>query len=185
MTRTGDVPLPPLDADGRPLDDVAAELYDRLRAMAQSLLSRERGDASVDATDLVHECYLRLARLETFAAVERTEFLALAATLIRNVLVDLARRRRSAKRGGGWRQTTLAGVSISEVRRGSEVDLVELDEALRRLAKLDERQHRIVELRFFGGLSGEEISGLLGVSRRTVTKEWTMARAWLKRELGP
>jgi len=97
------------------------------------------------------------------------------------VLVDLARRRQSQKRGQGWNRTTLSGVHLTD--EAEEVDLVELDQALRKLERFDERWHRVVELRFFAGLSGEETASLLGVSRRTVSKEWTMAKAFLRREL--
>ena len=172
---------PPGEAAG-PADALATALYGTLRDMADKLLSREAGSLAVDATDIVHECYLRLARIDEFRALERADFLALAATLIRNILVDLARRRRAAKRGADWRRTTLSGLSFGG---DGEVDLIELDDALRRLAVMDERQHRIVELRFFAGLSGDEIANLLCISRRTAVKEWTMARAWLRRDLGP
>jgi len=178
MTRDAE-PLPEFPGLSQPVDPLAAELYGQLRRMAEKLLSDEAGPASVDATEIVHECYLRLARIDQFRTLGRADFLALSATLIRRVLVDLARRRRAQKRGEGWQRTTLSGLSSE----GGDVDLVELDDALLRLAAIDERQHRIVELRFFAGLSGEESAQVLGISRRTVTKEWTLARAWLRREL--
>ncbi len=172
------------DGEGRPVDPVAARMYDQLRKLASRVLAREGQGAAVDATELVHECYLRLARLAEFEMLGRDQFMALAASLLRSILVDLARRRAALKRGGGWQRTTLTKIPeevLGEERR--EIDLLELDRALRGLEAVDPRQHRIVELKFFAGLSGEEISRQLGISRRTVTKEWTVARAWLRREL--
>ncbi len=131
-------------------------------------------------TDLVNECYLRLASNEKYREMRRPEFLAVAATVIRRLLVDESRRtQRSAYR-------TVSAASLAEVAASAEapaLDLLALDDGLRRLAQRDERQSRIVELRFFSGLSGDEVANLLGISRRTVNKEWKMARAWLQREL--
>ena len=171
----------PLSAE-RPTDPIAARLYEELRDLASRILGDEHGLA-VDATDLVHECYLKLARIAEFRALGRSRFLSLAASLLRRILVDIARRRQAKKRGAGWQRTTLSGASAELGDGEDEVDLLELDEALDRLESVDPRQRRIVELRFFAGLSGEEIALELGVSRRTVTKEWTLARAWLRREL--
>jgi len=168
----------------RPVDPVAARLYDQLRALAERVLGRGRRSHAVDATDLVHECYLRLARLEDFKMLGKAQFMSLASSLLRSILVDLTRRELALKRGEAWQRTTL--VSASESLGGDareEVDLLDLDAAMKRLEGLDPRQHRIVELRFFGGLTGEEIAQELGISRRMVTKEWTVARAWLQREL--
>lgn len=168
----------------RPVDGVATRLYEELRAMAGRLLGRDGARASVDATDLVHECYLRLARLEEFRMLGRAQFMSLAASILRGILVNLARRRGAQKRERGAARTTLANVAPElEDGAGDEVDLLDLDEALKRLESLDPRQHRVVELRFFGGLTAREIADQLGVSRRTVTKEWTVARAWLRREI--
>jgi RNA polymerase sigma factor (TIGR02999 family) len=169
--------------EARPVDPVAARLYDELRELARLTLDRAGEAGSVDATDLVHECYLKLARVEEFRMLGKGPFLALAASILRRVLVDLARRRAAEKRGGGWARTTLSGASDQVFGGAGEVDLLDLDAALGRLEALDTRQHRIVELRFFAGLSVNEIAGDLGVSRRTIHKEWTLARAWLKREL--
>ncbi len=168
----------------RPVDPVAARLYDQLRTLARRLLLREGRSRAVDATDLVHECYLRLARLDDFKMLGRPQFMALAASLLRSILVDLARRQMAQKRGNAWQRTTLVSASedLCDGEPG-EVDLLDLDAALVHLEAIDPRQHRIVELRFFGGLTGEEVARELGVSRRTVTKEWTLARAWLQREL--
>lgn len=165
----------------RPVDELTLQLYDSLRAIAGRLLRREPARNAVRATDLVHECYLKLAQLEDFRDMDRPAFLALASTMIRHILVDQARRRSARKRGAGWQRITLSQLTTDSSER--DVHLVDLDDALRRLAELDDRQSRIVELRFFGGLTGEEIAGVLGLSRKTVTQEWGMARAWLLRAL--
>jgi RNA polymerase sigma-70 factor (ECF subfamily) len=173
-------PRPEPDPKGE-VDRQAASLYESLRTLALQHLGA-RGPRPLDATELVHECYLRLARMDDFRDMGRPEFFALASRLFRSVLVDQVRRDRAEKRGDGWRRVTLS--EVQKLAEGPDVDVLALDEALGRLERLDERQGRIVELRFFGGLSGDEVANLLGVSRRTVTKEWGMARAWLKRELG-
>lgn len=169
----------------RPVDPVAAKLYDELRALARRVLAAKGGTTSVQATELVHECYLRLARLDEFKMLGKAQFMALSASLLRGILVDLARRRDAARRGGGWIRTTLAraGEEVFGEESNDEVDLLDLDTALKGLRERDWRAHTVVELKFFAGLSGDEIAEHLGVSRRTVTKEWTVARAWLRREL--
>jgi len=128
----------------------------------------------------VHESYLRLAKNEALSSLRRTEFLALASTVIRHVLVDQARELMTLKRGGNRQRITLDGHALA---RDQELDLLGLDEALRKLAGLDPRQARIVELKFFGGLEVDEIAEALGVSPRTVDGDWALARAWLHREL--
>ena len=158
-----------------PLDQLAETLYEALRDQARRLI---RGRAVVDATDMVHEAYVRLAKMTHFESMSRTEFLALTATVIRRLLIDESRR---AARNAHATRVTMS--ELGDLHPEGSLDLVELDEALTRLAALDARQARIVELRFFAGLSGEEVASLLGIHRRTVTREWGMARAWLKREL--
>jgi len=166
----------------KPLEELASTLYDALRSLALRLLERNPRDRIVDPTELVHECYLSLATKEGFESMKRADFLALASRMLRNILVDHARREKALKRGHGWRKITLS--EMARLTSGvNDVDLVRLDEALERLSSVDGRQGRIVELRFFGGLTGEEVATVLGVSRRTVTQEWGMARAWLRREL--
>ena len=176
------------ESRSEPLDKLASTLYGALRRLANQVLGdrARRGSGGMEATELVHECYLRLASNESvseaIASMERTEFLAFASRMLRNILVDHARRERAVKRGQGWRKITMS--EVSELTDGDpEIDLVLLDEALERLERVDARQARIVELRFFGGLTGDEVSKVLGVSRRTITQEWGMARAWLRREL--
>jgi RNA polymerase sigma-70 factor (ECF subfamily) len=158
-------------------DELAAELYEALRSLAARTLGR---GSRLDPTDLVHQAWLRLAHAEQFARMPRPEFLALCATVMRRIAVDDGRRRLTERRDP--ERITLSGLTTTET--GHEVDLLELDEALEDLESVNERWARIVELRFFGGLSGDEVAGVMGVSRRTVAREWTLARAWLKRKLG-
>ncbi len=164
----------------RSIDELVEQMYDSLRELADRALGRGKA-VTLDATDLVHECYLKLARAAEYRGLDRVGFVSLAARVIRNELVDRARRRGAQKRGGGLARITLDDeVSIGD---GPAVDLLDLEEALQRLAALDEQQARIVELRFFGGLTNEEAAQILELKPRTVADEWTMARAWLKREL--
>jgi RNA polymerase sigma factor (TIGR02999 family) len=156
-------------------------IYEELHILAKRFLRRERSDHTLNTTALVHEAYLRLVDQRDTQWQDRAHFHALASAAIRRVLMDHARRRRSIKRGGEWHKVTLDdNVALS---RGPSVDLLGLDEAMARLAQLDERQSRVVELRFFGGLSVDETAHVLGVSPRTVDADWHMARAWLRREL--
>lgn len=164
----------------RSMDELLAEMYSTLKELADRAIGRGRG-LTFDATDLVHECYIKLSRASEYAGLQRVEFVALAATVIRNELVDRARRRGAKKRGGDRDRVTLHDEAA--VGAGPPLDLLDLDEALLKLQKLDERQARIVELRFFGGLSNEEAAEILGVKARLIADEWTMARVWLKREL--
>ena len=166
---------------GRESDEVVRLLYDTLHGLARDRLARWRS-APLDPTDLVHECFLRLAQLENFRYLGRAEFLALASRVLQQVLIDQARRERRSKRGEGWRRVTLAGLSLAEAR--NEVDLLELAEALERLRERDEGLARLVELRFLTGLTMKEIAALLGVTVRVLERDREFARAWLQRELG-
>ncbi len=163
----------------RSMDELVAEMYTTLRELADRALGRNKG-LTFDATDLVHDCYIKLSRASEYQGLQRVEFVALAATVIRNELVDRARRRSAKKRGGDLGRITLHDDAVGQ---GAPLDLLDLDAALEKLHTLDERQARIVELRFFGGLSNEEAAEILGLKPRLVADEWTMARAWLKREL--
>ena len=170
-----------MTTDDAPADpgsnDAEHELYDALRGLARRAL--QRSPASLDPTDLVHQAWLRLAgRLDD---MPRIEFLALCATVMRRMAVDEARRRASRRRSP--ERITLSGLAGKETAGGA-IDLLALDEALEALRLKDERWARIVELRFFGGLTGDEAAEALGLSRRTVTREWTLARAWLRQALG-
>jgi len=156
-------------------------VYDELRALAESYLRQERSDHTLQATALVHEAYVRLIKQEDVEWQNRAHFFAVAAQAIRRILVDHARARGRGKRGGGLQRVRLdENVAVLEER---DLDLVALDESMEKLARLHERQARIVELRFFGGLTLKEVGEFLGVSPRTVDGDWRMARAWLRREL--
>lgn len=161
-----------------------AELYEHvyagLRALAASYLRRRPAGQTLQATALVHEVYLKLVQAGGDWS-GRAHFMAVAAKAMRQVLQDRARARRAAKRGGAWQRMTLSGIGQDA---GPMVDLVALDDALSRLVRLDERQYRIVELRFFAGLDVDEVAEVLQVSKSTVEKEWTRVRAWLSKELG-
>jgi RNA polymerase sigma-70 factor (ECF subfamily) len=156
-------------------------VYDELRALAESYLQQERPDHTLQATALVHEAYVRLVRQEEVEWQSRAHFFAVAAQAIRRILVDHARGRQRAKRGGDRQRVRLEeDVALA---KGRDLDLLALDEAMEKLATLHERQARIVELRFFGGLSLKDVAKFLGISPRTVDGDWSMARAWLRREL--
>ena len=157
-------------------------VYDELRALAAGYLRHERADHTLQPTALVHEAYLRMVDQTSVTWQNRSHFFGIAAQAIRRILVDHARARHALKRGGHRLRLTLN----EEVAGGadSELDLLAIDDALHKLKELSERQCRIVELRFFSGLSVEEVADLLGVSARTVKGDWRVARAWLKRELG-
>jgi RNA polymerase sigma factor (TIGR02999 family) len=164
------------------VDELLPLVYEELRGIAERALRNERSGHTLQATALVHEAYLRLVGTERMAFEGRAHFLAAGAQAIRRVLIDHARGKGREKRGGGWRRVSLEGGDAAD--GGRWVDVVDLHEALMRLAQVSERQARLVELRFFGGLTNEEAAVVLGVSLRTVTGDWAMARAWLRRELG-
>jgi RNA polymerase sigma factor (TIGR02999 family) len=160
-------------------------VYDELRRLAASYLRRERPGQTLQATALVHEAYVRLINEKSHNWQNRTHFLAIAALSMRQILVQRARARKATKRGGDPIRIELEDHLLPAARTAQdEVDLVALDAALDRLAALDLRQAKIVELRYFGGLSVEEVAAALDISPATVKRDWTMARAWLKRELG-
>ena len=156
-------------------------VYDELRLLASSYLGGERTDHTLQPTALVHEAYLRLVGQRTVGWTDRAQFFAAAATVMRRILVDHARARKAKKRGGGQSRTPLDDAVAAFEERA--FDLVSLDEALQRLSAIDERKSRIVELRFFGGLTIEDTARVTGVAVRTVEREWTMAKAWLRGEL--
>ncbi len=155
-------------------------VYGELREMASRVMHAERPDHTLQPTALVHEAYLRLVDQRSASYESRMHFYAVAAQLMRRILVDHARRKNSAKRGGG---RVVALVEGMDAAAESSEDIIRVDEALERLATIDPRQARVVELRFFAGLSNEETASVLEVSERTVKRDWAMARAWLHREL--
>jgi len=156
-------------------------VYQELRRLAQRYMRNERPDHTLQATALVHEAYLKLAEQREIAWQNRTHFFAVAAQLMRRILVDHARAKLAKKRGSSQQKISLDGALIFSPAQSE--DLLALNEALDRLSQLDPRQGRIVELKFFGGLIDEEVADVLGVSLRTVKRDWQMAKAWLFREL--
>ncbi len=156
-------------------------VYPRLRRLAASFIRRERPGHTLQATALVHEAYLRILPENDRTLVNRSHFFALAARIMRQVLVDHARGKRAKKRNSGLQMVTLEEEHAIEPAR--PVDLIDLDSALQRLSEFDVRKTQIVEMRYFGGLSNEEIAELLNISDRTVKREWSLARAWLAGQL--
>jgi RNA polymerase sigma factor (TIGR02999 family) len=163
-------------------DALVEDVYAELRRLADRYVRRERAQ-SVQATELVHEAYLRIARDKPVAFADRGHFIGIAAIAMRRLLVERARRRGAAKRFGGQVQVTLDEGLLADDATSSRIDLIALDRALTRLAALDAQQARIVELRYFGGLSVEETGEVLGISAATVKRHWAVARAWLLREI--
>jgi RNA polymerase sigma factor (TIGR02999 family) len=162
------------------LEDLVPLVYRELRRRASSYLRRERPDHTLQPTSLVHEAYIRLMAQKRVSWLNRAQFFALAAQLMRRILVDYARERRAAKRPGGIRVTFDEGLRAVPP---PDCELLMLDDALRDLARLDPRQADIVELKYFGGLSEPEVAAVLSLSRATVTREWQSARAWLYRRI--
>jgi RNA polymerase sigma factor (TIGR02999 family) len=167
--------------DGAALDALVPVVYKELRRLAHYELRKERPDHTLQSTALVHEAYFRLVGRDLPQWEGRTHFFAIAAKLMRQILVDYARRRRASKRGSGVCMLTLDDAMA--MPQGKDVDVVAVDDALNTLAEVDPRQSRVVELRFFAGLSLEETSEVMGIATATVQRDWTAARAWLHREI--
>lgn len=162
----------------------AADVYEQLRSLAQSWMRRERANHTLSATALVHEAYMKLGDQTKSAWSSPEDFFAAAATVFRHILVDHARAKMSLKRGGNAGRVTLSEVdSKGLAKEEAGPDLLELDEALRGLSAVDARAARVVELRYFGGVSVERTATLLEVSVKTVKNDWAFARAWLKTRL--
>ena len=170
------------EGDPDALDRVVHLLYDELRAAAQNRLRHERADHTLSATALVNEVYLRLNRLNRIGASDRVQFFSVAAGTMRRVLVDYARARRREKRGGGRAHVPLEDVD-SFLSEEESREVLALDAALSRLAQMNERAARVVEQRFYAGLSVEETAQVLNVSTKTVQRDWIAARAWLRDEV--
>ena len=177
-----DRPAPLRTGDGSEVDALVPLVYADLRRIARQQLSRLRPGNTLDTTALVHEAYLRLAARETFHAEDRNHFFAIAARVMRDLLVDETRRRAAGKRGGGSRPLPLDCVELG-VEDQVEI-LFAIDRALDRLTGLNERLTRVFECRFFAGLTEEETAAALDLSLRTVQRDWMKSKAWLRRELG-
>jgi RNA polymerase sigma factor (TIGR02999 family) len=184
--------------DPAPWHELVPLVYDELRVMARRRLRRERDSHTLNTTGLVHETYLRLVEQRNVDWQDRSQFFAIAARVMRRVLIDYARQHRAAKRGGPSPTVTLERMEqaiesdpmAGEVRSYSTADeraelLIVLDDALSRLAAVDERSALVVECRFFGGLSEEETAAAIGITARTVRRDWVKAKDWLRRELEP
>ena len=167
--------------DETALNDLMPLVYQDLREIARRQLRNSRGRVLPSSGTVAHEAYLKLVRARGIRCQNRAHFFALCSQMIRRILVDHARKQRYAKRGGGHVEIPLDEALLGTRARG--VDVAALDEALTALAKLDPRKGRMVELRFFGGLSIEETAELLEISEETVTRDWRLAKAWLSREL--
>jgi RNA polymerase sigma factor (TIGR02999 family) len=164
------------------LDKLMPLVYNELRRQASRYLRRERANHTLQTTALIHEAYLKLIDQNQVEWQNRTHFYAIAAQAMRRILVDYARERNREKRGGAAENLPLEEAAFV-VSEGKNVDLVALDEALTRLAQFDERQARVVELRYFSGLSIDETADILGVSNVTVRRDWNMAKAWLHQQI--
>jgi len=162
-------------------EDWTSLLYSELRRLAGHYMRQERGDHTLQATALVHEVYLRIVDQRGVQWENRNQFMGVAAQLMRRILLDYGRSHRAAKRGGDVGKVFLEEATV--LGKTVPADIVALDEALTRLAEIDQEQARLVELRFFGGLSIEEAAGVLEVSPATVKRNWRVAKAWLAREL--
>ena len=170
------------NGDREALEKLIPVVYDELRRQAVNYLRRERPGHTLQTTALIHEAYLRLINQQNIEWQNRAHFYAIAARLMRQILVDHARKHQAAKRGGSDIKVPLEeAMAISSER---SVDLVALDEALTRLAAIDPQQSRIVELRYFSGLSVEETAEVMAVSSRTVKRDWNVAKAWLRQQIG-
>jgi RNA polymerase sigma factor (TIGR02999 family) len=172
--------------DAAALDRLTPLIYNEMRRIARNHIRRERVDNTLQTTALAHEAFVRLLRGDRGGWQDRAHFFAVCAHVMRGILVDAARARRAVKRGGaeGVNQATAVNVDeIADLRSDRSSEFVALDEALNELAELDERKARVVELRFFGGLSVEETAEVLGISPQSVMRDWKLARAWLLAQL--
>jgi RNA polymerase sigma factor (TIGR02999 family) len=169
------------DGDASAAEKLFPLVYDELKRQARAFLNRERADHTLQPTALVHEAYLRLVGQTVLTADSRAHFFAIAARLMRQILVDYARGHKAEKRGGAARRFSLEEIEFAPEE--SAADLLELDAALKKLEAIDERKCRVVDMRFFGGLKETEIAAVLGVNEKTVRRDWQFAKLWLYREL--
>ncbi len=167
--------------DETAVDRLFPLVYEELKKQAKSYLSRERKNHTLQPTALVNEAYMRLADINRLNWEDRAHFYAVAATTMRRILVDHARKIATDKRGGGIKAITLENIQIKD--RQKATDILDLDDALTRLAEMEERKAKVVEMQFFSGLKQKEIAKVLGVSEKTVQRDWQFAKLWLYREL--
>ena len=167
--------------DKEALDRLMPIVYEELRRQAARYLRKERPGHTLQTTALIHEAYVRLVDQRHVQWQNRAHFFGIASQLMRRILVDHARTKKRVKRGGSDVKVSIDDANVAV--KGQDLDVVALDEALQRLAEIDEQQSRIVELRFFSGLTVEETADVMGISKATVKREWSMAKAWLHREL--
>lgn len=173
-----------VDRSPATFDATVASLYRDLHRLANHYVRRDRRGLTLSATELVHEVYQRLARDQPLRWEDENHFMAMVATAMRRLLIDHARHRARLKRGGGWQRVTLGPLANSpQILDGAE--LLALDAALNRLAEMDPRQAQVVEMRFFAGMRLVDVAAALGVTRRTVDRDWAHAKVWLARELDP
>ena len=163
------------------LDELYPLVYDELHRLASRYMSRERKGHTLQTTALINEAYVRLVDQRNVHWANRSHFFAISAQIMRRILIDHARSHAYAKRGGGQQKVSLDETATLQVARAAA--LISLDDALQSLAEIDQRRSQVVELRYFGGLSNEEIAQALGISPNTVTRDWNMARAWLYQQL--
>jgi RNA polymerase sigma-70 factor, ECF subfamily len=163
------------------LDNLMPLVYDELRRIARRFMRRQAAGHTFQTTELIHEAYLKLARSEDQNWQNRAHFFGVAAQAMRHILVDYARSKQSRKRGGWQEKITLEETAAVSFQRSDE--LVQLDDAMKQLEALDERKSRVVELKYFGGLTNEEIAEVLKISPETVKRDWRFSRTWLLREL--
>jgi RNA polymerase sigma factor (TIGR02999 family) len=182
------------DGDAAALQALWPMVYDDVRRLARRQMARERSDHTLQGTALVNEAFIRLAGQRVVQWHNREQFLSLAAQIMRHILVDYARQRGAQRRGDGAEKLSLhdtqAALEVDSAQgldafHDERVDILAIDSALRRLETIDAPQSRIVELRYFGGLTLEETASVTGISVASVKREWTLARAWLRRELAP
>jgi RNA polymerase sigma factor (TIGR02999 family) len=167
--------------DKEALDQLMPIVYEELRRQAARYLRREQAGHTLQTTALIHEAYVRLVDQRNVQWQNRAHFFGVAAQMMRRILVDHARTKKRVKRGGSDIRVSLAGANVAV--KGQDLDVVALDEALNHLAQIDEQQSRVVELRYFSGLTVEETAEVMGISKATVKRDWSVARAWLYREL--
>jgi len=172
----------PNRGDGEILDQILPLVYEELRKQAHNFLRRERKDHTLQTTALIHEAYVKLVDQKNANWNDRAHFFAISSSIMRRILIDYAKTKHRRKRGGHEEHITL-NEAVLAAKDGRTIDLIALDSALDRLAEMDPQQSRIVEMRYFSGMSTQEIAGVLGISESTVTRDWNVARAWLRFEL--